>query len=70
KQRLYAAAGVREYWVVNLIDDQIEVYQLPIVTERRYARRSVYKLGDAVILNMTPDAPIELRVDELIPPRP
>ena len=30
KAPLYAAAGIAEYWLVNLVEDQIEVYREPV----------------------------------------
>lgn len=29
KARLYAAAGIPEYWIVNLVDRQLEVFRQP-----------------------------------------
>ncbi len=29
KLPLYAAAGIRDYWIVNLLDNQLEIYQKP-----------------------------------------
>jgi Uma2 family endonuclease len=29
KAPLYAAAGISEYWIVNLVDDRLEVYSQP-----------------------------------------
>jgi Uma2 family endonuclease len=29
KAPLYAAAGITEYWIVNLIDDRLEIYRQP-----------------------------------------
>lgn len=37
KQRLYAAAGIPEYWIVNLPDRQLEVYRRPEPAGRRRA---------------------------------
>ncbi len=42
----YALAGIPEYWIVNLIDEQIEVYRKP--SGRTYQEDSVYR-GDATI---------------------
>ena len=42
KRRLYAAAGVREYWIVNLIKNVVEVHTNPIdgdYTDVRIAAR-------------------------------
>ena len=38
KANLYAAAGIQEYWIINLIDNRLEVYRQPnsdIYTEIR-----------------------------------
>ena len=29
KAPLYAAAGINEYWIINLIDDRLEIYRQP-----------------------------------------
>ncbi len=29
KAALYAAAGISEYWIVNLVDDRLEIYRQP-----------------------------------------
>lgn len=69
KQRIYAAAAVPEYWIVNLIDDQIDVYRSPLPDEMRYVRRTEHKAADAIELPLSSDLRIELPVDGLIPPR-
>jgi Uma2 family endonuclease len=47
KRRIYALAGVPVYWIVNLVDERVEVYSAP---EHRtgYARRNDYRMGDTV----------------------
>lgn len=42
----YALAGIPDYWIVNLIDEQIEVYRKP--SGRGYQKESIYR-GDAEI---------------------
>ena len=37
KRRLYAGADIPEYWIVNLIERQVEVHRRPIPAEGRYA---------------------------------
>lgn len=69
KQRIYAAAAVPEYWIVNLIDDQIEVYQSPLSAEQCYARRTDHKAAHAIGLPLSSGASAELTVADLIPPR-
>jgi len=54
KLRTYAAAGIAVYWIVNLVDRQIEVYSDPTgptLTEPEsavYRRREVFGPDDAV----------------------
>jgi Uma2 family endonuclease len=65
KQRAYARARIPVYWIVNLIELQIEVYTDPVDT--RYRAQAVHPRGT--------DAPVildgiecgRLRVDDLLP---
>ncbi len=52
KQRLYAAAGIVVYWIVNLVDGQLEVYEGPTgPTEApHYAQRTDYQRDATVPL--------------------
>ena len=51
KLRIYARAGIVEYWIVNLVDRQIEVFTQP--TGDGYASRVVHRLGDTISLSPT-----------------
>ena len=46
KKRIYAAAGIPYYWLLNLNTRSLEVYSEPIDGE--YTRRIVYKSSSAV----------------------
>jgi Uma2 family endonuclease len=46
KQRIYARAGIPVYWIINLVDQQIEVYSRPV--DDRYQERRVYTAVDTV----------------------
>lgn len=48
KKRLYARAGIPIYWIVNLIDKQIEVHTLPSDSADRpdYAERRIVTAGE------------------------
>jgi Uma2 family endonuclease len=46
KLEVHAESGMVEYWIVNLIDEQIEVYRKP--SGRTYDEQTVYR-GDAEI---------------------
>ena len=50
KKRLYAAWGIPVYWIINLVNNQIEVYTEPIGAGRKatYNREQVYGVEDAV----------------------
>ncbi len=52
KARMYAAAGVPLYWIINLVDHQIEVYTQPTGpdSDPSYQRRQDYKGSDLVPL--------------------
>jgi Uma2 family endonuclease len=65
KALIYDAAGVPEYWIVNVPGQQVEVHRDPDPPARRY--RSVRRLrrGERIGLVAFPDATIV--VDELLP---
>ena len=48
KLRIYAAAGIPEYWILNLIDRQVEIYADPDTVAGSYAKRHI--LGEAEII--------------------
>lgn len=63
KARVYASAGIREYWIINLQDNQIEVFREPNVNAG-YGERLVLKRGEVVSPIGARDA--KLSVDELL----
>lgn len=62
KLPIYARAGIPVYWIVNVVDRQIEVYEQPSgpVANPGYSVRRVYVPGDAVplVLDGTQIGPI------------
>ncbi len=58
----YAAAGIPEVWIVNLIDDHVELYREPAGTE--YALRTVHRRGAVIAPLAFPD--VTLRVEEIL----
>lgn len=53
KMRIYARAGIREYWIVNLADRCVEVYRDPVIsTDQSSSYRSSQKLNPSD--NLTP----------------
>jgi Uma2 family endonuclease len=62
----YARAGIPVYWIVNLVDRQIEVYTDPHVG--RYADRRVYRSEAAVPVVIAGVEVGQISVDEILPP--
>jgi Uma2 family endonuclease len=46
KLPIYAEAGIAEYWIVNLLDEQIEVYRQP--SGKTYLSKTVHQGNNAV----------------------
>lgn len=63
KARIYAEARVPEYWLVNLVDDVIEVFTRP--ARGRYARTRIARRGDTVTVAAFPD--VTLAVTDILP---
>ncbi len=69
KQRVYAAAGIRQYWIVNLPDHCLEVYEQPVPAEGRYAAKMDYQSGQVLRLVVSPTQQLEVPVSQVLPPR-
>jgi Uma2 family endonuclease len=65
KSRIYAAAGVPEYWIVNLRDRVIEVMGDPDAAAARYRTARVCPPGETLELAALPGARVE--VGEILP---
>ncbi len=70
KASLYAWAGIPDYWILNLVERQVEVYREPVPTRGRvygyaYQYRAIYKSGEALAPLAMPNATI--LVDDLLP---
>jgi Uma2 family endonuclease len=65
KQRVYAAAGIVCYWIVNLVQGQVEVYTGPARTA--YGGRDDYRPGDSVPLTLGGAVVASVPVVELLP---
>ena len=69
KARIYARAGIEIYWIVNLVDRQIEVYTLPTGPSASpgYARRDDVLIGGSVSLLLDGVVIAALAVRDLLP---
>ncbi|MFQ5760380.1 MAG: Uma2 family endonuclease [Acidiferrobacterales bacterium] len=63
KKTLYARTGIQEYWIVNLTDEQLEVYRDPRGTD--YTRKTTLRSGQSVAPLAAPESSIS--VIELLP---
>ncbi len=63
KKRIYAMAGIAEYWLVNLEGNTLEVYIKP--KGDNYFEMKVYERGDAI--QSTQIAKLKLNVSDIIP---
>ncbi len=62
KGRIYAAAGVPEYWIVNLVDNVIEVYTSP--SAPGYAHMREARPGERLSVGAFPD--VEIAVADVV----
>ena len=61
KARIYARAGIPVYWIVNVVDRQLEVYEAPVATiEPTYREHHVHLPGTVVRLRF---GEIEFSID-------
>ena len=70
KATLYAKAGIPEYWVINLVNRQLEVRRDPRLlqgskSKHAYAQTTLYAAGDTVSPLCAPE--LQLAVSEMLP---
>jgi Uma2 family endonuclease len=70
KASLYASRGIRDYWIVNLIDRVVEVRRKPVVREdapwgHAYEETTIYRPGETISPLGARKA--KVRVDDLLP---
>jgi len=58
KMRLYAAYHIPEYWIINLLDNSLEVYRQP--QDGDYLQTMQLKAGDAINLLAFPELQIQV----------
>lgn len=65
---LYAASGIGDYWIVNMVQSQLEVYRNPVPDvneefEHRYANPIILKQSDLIIPVALPE--VTIRVEDI-----
>lgn len=67
KARIYAAAGVPVYWVVNLPDRRVEVFTDPDPSAGRFRNRVEFQAGDSVPVVLDGTAVGSIAVAAILP---
>jgi Uma2 family endonuclease len=69
KKRVYAAAGIPVYWIINLPDKQLEVYTNPSAGADGpdYEERKVYRPSDTVPVVINGRRIATIQVADLLP---
>jgi Uma2 family endonuclease len=69
KGPLYARARIPAYWIINVIDRQVEVYSKPAGKGRaaKYTQQDIYRPGDMVPLVLDGREIARIAVDDLLP---
>lgn len=62
----YAAAGIPVYWIVNLFDNQVEVYTQPEPDMYGFGSVRILTAGETVSLQLPDGETIELPVDKIL----
>jgi Uma2 family endonuclease len=69
KLRSYARAGIGCYWIVNLIDRQIEVYTQPdaVANPPKYQKIDIFKIGESVPFVIDGKSVSAIAVGDILP---
>lgn len=69
RQRIYARGGMPVYWIVNVVDMQVEVFEKPSgpVLDPSYATSRIYKRGQSISLDLDGNTVGLIPVDDLLP---
>jgi Uma2 family endonuclease len=69
KAKLYARARIPVYWIINLVDGQVEVYSKPSGPEPHpgYRRREDYRVNESAPLAITGHEVAQIQVRDLLP---
>jgi len=65
KQRAYASGGIPVYWIVNLVDRQVEVYSGPV--QGHYLAPTIFKAGQQVPVVIDGQQVQPIAVDDILP---
>jgi Uma2 family endonuclease len=67
KLRKYAGAAIPQYWIVNLPENQIEVYTEPKPSDGSYGNRQDFRPGQTVRLLLDESETLDVAVADILP---
>ena len=69
KKRIYAEAGIPRYWIVNLVDRQVEVFSDPTGSgaEADYRRKEIFGVSDTIPFSVEGSAAAPIAAKDLLP---
>ncbi|MBS0204457.1 MAG: Uma2 family endonuclease [Planctomycetes bacterium] len=65
KQRLYATAGIPQYWLINLPQSQVEIYERPEPASGTYSQQTIKKPGQILASQLSTSLHVEMGVADL-----
>ncbi|MBE7481493.1 MAG: Uma2 family endonuclease [Polyangiaceae bacterium] len=66
KAHTYAAAGIPEYWIVNLPERSVEVYRQPR-DDGAYGEIATLRAGQVIRASVGADVAVGIAVDDILP---
>ncbi len=70
KQSVYAAAGIGQFILINLVERRVEVYEEPNVGEKFYRVVRVLRPGDTISLHLPDGKSLSVPVTDWLPESP
>ncbi len=70
KARIYAAAGVTDYWIINVNARRLELYRDPAEVDGEWTYRDITHLGSGETFSPLNGPKHIIPVDDLLPPVP
>lgn len=66
KQRIYANAGVKEYWIVDFLNSHFEVYSQPQPGQGRYGHMQTFTSSDSVSLQLPDGRTVQIAAADVL----
>lgn len=69
KKRIYARAAIAEYWIVNLVERQIEVFSDPTGPREQpeYRQQQIFRVGQTISVRIADMTIGEVAVSQVLP---